>query len=133
MGPSVGIEVAAPAERAWDELVELSCWPRWGPTVRAARLDDGTGHLSAGARGAVQTAVGVWLPFEVDDWVDAGPRLSWSWRVGGVPATRHTVIALGPERCRLEMGVPWWAPGYLPVVALAVNRIRRRLEPAAAR
>jgi hypothetical protein len=133
MGPRLCIDVAAPAELAWDELVELSSWPRWGPTVRSARLDDGAARLSAGAHGAVQTAGGVWLPFRVDDWVDDGPRRSWSWRVGGVPATEHAVIAQGPDRCRIEMQVPWWAPAYLAVVALALTRIRRRAEGAVSR
>jgi hypothetical protein len=132
MGPSLGIDVAAPAELAWDELVELSCWPHWGPSVRSARLDDGTGRLTAGASGAVQTPVGLWLPFQVDDWEDDGPRRSWSWRVGGVPATAHTVITRGPERCRVEMTVPWWAPAYLGVIAFALPRIRRRVEATAA-
>ena len=128
MGPTVTVDVAAPADVVWDELVELSCWPHWGPTVRSARLDDGSGRLSAGASGAVQTAVGLWLPFQVREWVDDGPRLSWSWRVGGVPATEHAVIAQGPASCLVEMSVPWWAPGYLPVVTLALTRIRRRAE-----
>src|SRR6478609_11763531 len=95
MRPTLGIDVAAPADRVWHELVELSCWPRWGPTVRSARLDDGTGRLYAGASGSVQTAVGVSLPFEVDGWCGDGPRRSWSWRVGGVHATDHSVTATG--------------------------------------
>ena len=112
----------------WDELVDLSCWPRWGPTVRSARLDDGTGRLHAGATGSVQTALGLRLPFRVDTWRDDGPRRTWSWRVAGVPATDHTVIAKGPSRCRVEMSVPWWASAYLGVVAVALRRIRSRAE-----
>jgi len=126
--PSLGVDVAAPADRAWHELVELTCWPHWGPTVRSARLNDGTGRLSAGSRGSVQTALGFWLPFEVDDWCDDGPRRSWSWQVAGVPATSHSVTGLGPDRCRVEMSVPLWAPAYLGVVGLALRRIRDRAE-----
>ena len=131
MRPSLGVDVAAPSEVAWQELVELSCWPHWGPTVLAARLDDGAGRLYAGATGSVQTMWGIWLPFEVDHWHDVGPRTSWSWRVAGVPATDHSVIAKGSSRCRVEMSVPWWAPAYLSVVALALSRIRRRAEERA--
>jgi hypothetical protein len=108
MRPSLGIDVAASSERAWRELVELDRWPEWGPTVRAARLDDGSRRLHAGATGSVQTTPGLWLPFRVDEWVDAGPRRVWS--------------------CRVEMSVPWWAPAYLGVVALALRNIRRRAE-----
>ena len=128
MGPRLSIDVAAPAEAVWDQLVELDCWPRWGPTVRSARLDDGTGRLHAGATGSVQTAVGLWLPFQVDGWLEGDERSWWSWRVAGVSATEHAVTATGPSQCRLEMTVPWWAPAYLGVVAPALGRIRRRAE-----
>lgn len=128
MRPTLGTDVSAPAERAWHELVELGCWPHWGPSVRSARLDDGTGRLHDGATGSVQTSVGLWLPFEVDGWRDDGPVWSWSWRVAGVPATTHAVTTLGPTRCRVEMSVPLWAPAYLGVIALALPRVKRRAE-----
>ena len=64
----LGVDVAAPAELAWRQLSDLDCWPDWGPTVRSARLDDGTRLLSAGATGSLQTALGPWLPFRVEDW-----------------------------------------------------------------
>jgi hypothetical protein len=131
MRPRLSTEVAAPADRVWDELVELDRWPAWGPTVRAARLDDGSRRLHRSASGAVQTTVGVWLPFQVDDWHDDGVRRAWSWRVAGVAATTHAVTAVDAERCRVEMTVPWWAPGYLGVVGLALRRIRRRAETRA--
>lgn len=131
VGPSRGIDVGASADLAWAELVELDCWPHWGPSVRSARLDDGTRRLSAGATGAVQTAVGAWLPFRVEDWYDDGVRRAWTWRVAGVPATGHTVTSTGPSTCRVEMSVPWWAPAYLGVVAVALPRIRRRAEERA--
>lgn len=133
MRPSLGIDVAAPGELAWRELTELVNWPHWGPTVRAARLDDGGGSVSDGATGSVQTPVGVWLPFRVDHCHDAGPRRSWEWRVAGVPATAHHVIDRGPTLCRVEMSVPWFAPAYLAVVATALERIRRRVEEKARR
>ena len=137
MRPRLGIEIAAPSELAWDQLVELSCWPHWGPPVRSARLDDGSQRLSADATGSVQTVLGPWLPFRVEHWhigdqpVD-GQLRSWSWRVGGVPATEHVVVRRGPSRCRVEMSTPWWAVSYLGVVAVALRRIRRRAEEVAA-
>ncbi len=128
--PTLSIDVAAPADRAWDELVELDRWPQWGPTVRAARLDDGHRRLHGDATGAVQTPLGAWVPFRVDRWHDDGVRRAWSWRVAGVPATAHAVTALEGSRCRVEMSVPWWAPAYLGVVALALRRIRTRAQAA---
>ncbi len=133
MTPSLGIDVAAPSELAWQELVELERWPEWGPTVRGARLDGGGERLYADATGSVQTTPGLWLPFRVDQFVDAGPRRVWSWRVAGVPATEHSVTMKAPSRCRVEMSVPWWATAYLGVVAVALRNIRRRAEAEAGR
>jgi hypothetical protein len=131
MRPRLGIEVAASSDRAWHELIDLGSWPHWGPTVRSALLDDGSGRLSAGASGSVQTALGLWLPFRVECWRDDGPLMSWSWRVAGVPATEHSVISRGPSRCRVEVSVPWWAVPYLGVVRVALTRIRSRAEGVA--
>ncbi|WP_166392053.1 SRPBCC family protein [Nocardioides ochotonae] len=125
MRPRLGIDVDAPAERAWEQLVDVRCWPRWGPTVRGARLDDGTQLLSAGATGEVQTSLGVWLRFRIEDWRAGDAVRAWSWRVAGAPATEHVVLARGPSRCRVEMSVPWWGAPYLGVVAVALLRIRR--------
>jgi hypothetical protein len=130
MRPTLGIDIAAPSELAWQELVQLRNWPQWGPTVSGARLDGGGDRVFAGASGSVQTPVGVWLPFRVSGWEDVGPRRTWSWRVGGVPATTHTVIEQGASRCRVEMSVPLLAPAYLGIVAMALRRIKRRVEAA---
>ena len=128
MRPGLGVDVAAPADLAWEELVDPTRWPHWGPTVRAARLDGPLGRLRAGATGAVQTPVGLWLPFEVDVWDDVGPRRTWSWRVAGVPATAHSVVTTSPSTCRVEMSAPWWGTPYLGVIGLALVRIRSRVE-----
>ena len=131
MSPSLGLDVAAPRELAWKQLTDLTRWPQWGPTVRGARLDDGSDVLYAGATGSVQTSVGLWLPFRVEHWRDDESVSSWSWRVAGVPATGHTVTSEGPSRCRVEMTVPWFAPAYLGVVWVGLVKIRRLAETAA--
>ncbi|CAN5438862.1 SRPBCC family protein [soil metagenome] len=115
-------EVDAPAERAWAVLVDLDRWPAWGPSVAEARLDDGSGgrRLTADSHGRVRPFVGPWIPFRVDAFDDGR---SWSWRVAGVPATRHRVEPLGPDRCEVAFFVPVWALPYAVVCRVALRRI----------
>lgn len=119
--------IAADPAAAWHLLIDLDAWPQWGPTVRAASLDDPAGGFVAGATGRVTTSVGVTLPFLVDD---LDPGREWSWRVGGVPATAHTVEpARDGSSCRVGFGVPLAAMPYLAVCAVALHRIDRLLTP----
>jgi hypothetical protein len=111
-------DVAAPAEVAWALLTDLARWPEWGPSVRSARLD--RGPFGPGARGRVETAVGMELPFEVTGF-EAGR--SWSWSVAGVAATGHRVEPTGPASCRVGFGVPAVAFPYLLVCRIALARI----------
>ena len=108
-----------PPAAVWRLLVDVQEWPRWGPSVRRAALDDGGSELSAGARGTVWTAVGLPVRFSITEF-DPGRR--WAWTVAGVTATGHDVIAT-PGGCRVRFDVPWWAVAYLPVCAAALTRI----------
>ncbi|MBI3214898.1 MAG: SRPBCC family protein [Mycobacterium sp.] len=109
--------IAAPTDVVWRILTDLQAWPRWGPTVAAAELD---GHVfEQGATGRVWTPVGIALPFTI---TDLDPGRSWAWRVAGIPATHHGVQPDG-DGCRAWMSAPVWAPGYLPVLAMALRRI----------
>lgn len=112
-------QVDAPAHVVWDLLVDLSAWPRWGPSVRRAELHDGATALSLGARGTVWTAAGVPLPFTITEY---RPGRRWGWTVAGVPATGHEVRPTS-EGCQASFEVPWWAAAYLPVCAVALARI----------
>ncbi|MEI6251472.1 MAG: SRPBCC family protein [Mycobacteriaceae bacterium] len=116
---SVDRTMRVPPATAWQVLVDVEQWPRWGPSVRRATLDDGGSELSAGAQGTVWTAVGVPLRFSITDF-DPGHR--WAWTVAGVAATGHEVIGVA-EGCRVRFDVPWWAAAYLPVCAVALTRI----------
>ena len=134
-------DIDASVDRAWDVLTDLDLWPEWGPSVRAAELDDGASGLALGASGHVVTALGVRLPFRITAWNDGsaapagsardtshrdGTRSwSWSWRVAGVGATDHTVEPLGAHRCRVGFGVPLAAAPYLAVCRVALARIDR--------
>jgi hypothetical protein len=44
--------------------------------------------------------------------------------VAGIPATGHRVVP-DPGGCVVTFTVPWWAPFYLPVCAVALRRIER--------
>lgn len=105
----------------WRLLTDVSEWPRWGPSVRRAALSDGATELGPGVRGTVWTAAGVALGFTIADF-DPGRR--WGWRVAGIPATGHEVIA-DPGGCRAVFEVPWWAAPYGAVCAVALARIER--------
>lgn len=101
----------------WDILTDLDAWPRWGLTVSRAELDGGL--LTLGTTGRVWTPVGVPLPFEITEFV---PGVRWAWSVAGVPATGHGVDPDG-DGSRVWMSAPAWAPGYLPVLVIALRRI----------
>jgi hypothetical protein len=115
---TVSRRIDAQAETVWNILTELVYWPKWGLTVSGAALDD-AGPLRLGSKGKVWTPVGVPLPFEIDEFE---PGRMWSWKVAGVPATKHGVNPEG-NGCRVWMSSPVWAPAYLPVLAVALRRI----------
>lgn len=110
--------ITAPASVVWDLLVDTEVWPDWGPSIRSARVNGG--RLALGATGTITTVVGLSLPFEITLYVEGS---CWGWKVAGIGATDHEVVALGQDRCRLRFGVPWPAAGYLVVCQVAVRRI----------
>jgi uncharacterized protein YndB with AHSA1/START domain len=114
---TTGRNIDANPATVWELLVDLDAWPRWGLTVSRAEIDGGV--LTLGTRGRVWTPVGVPLPFEITEFV---PGVRWAWSVGGVPATKHGVNPVG-DGARVWMSAPVWAPGYLPVLEIAVRRI----------
>jgi hypothetical protein len=118
----VSRRIPARSEVVWEVLIDTRQWSTWGPSVAGAEIDGGGDRIGAGTTGRIRTAVGLALPFRVTTWE---PGRSWSWSVGGVPATTHRVEPDGSDACRLVFGVPWWAPPYLAVCALALPRIER--------
>lgn len=112
--------MAASPAAVWDVLVDLDAWPKWGPSVQRAELDDDVA-LGLGSRGRIWTPAGLALPFVITAF-DAGRR--WQWTVAGVSATRHEVIPTAGGS-RLIFGVPVWAPAYLAVCAIALPRIEK--------
>jgi len=117
------LEIAAPASVAWRLLVDTHEWPRWGPSVRAVAAP--ARCIGPGVHGRVQTAAGLWLPFQITDW---RPERYWAWRVGGVAATGHGVEPIDPRRCRVCFLIPRWAPFYRPICRQALRRIAALAE-----
>ncbi len=117
--------LAAPAPRVWQLLIDTHAWPQWGPSVRAVAAP--TRFITAGTRGRVQTAPGLWLPFEITDWEEGR---AWAWRVGGLPATGHHVTPVTRSSCRVAFTIPAWAPFYVPVCRLALRRLDTLAEQA---
>jgi uncharacterized protein YndB with AHSA1/START domain len=119
---SVTRHIDAPAEAVWKVLTDLDAWPQWGPTVSGADLDGD--ELRLGASGRVHTPFGVALPFRITEFI---PGRRWAWSVAGVPATAHGVEPVN-DGCRASMAAPWWAPAYLPVLVIALQRIEKMLS-----
>ena len=114
---SVSRRVAAPAEDVWALLTDTEKWSAWGPSITG--VEPAVGGLATGSRGKVRTVLGAALTYTVTAFE---PGRYWSWSVAGIPATGHRVIPQDGG-CLVTFTVPWWAPAYLPVCALALRRI----------
>lgn len=110
----------APADVAWEFLVDPEFWPLWGPSVRAAQIDGD--RMAAGARGTVTTVARFAVPFEITNFDDG---IRWAWKIVGVEATDHTVEPIGSNRCRVGIGVPWPAAPYLAICKVGLSRLER--------
>ena len=137
---SVSRRIAASAEDVWALLTDTGKWPDWGPSITgvepaapgittgpAAGPADSPGSgpeaggLAPGSHGRVRTVLGPALPYKVTAFE---PGRYWAWSVAGIPATGHRVIPQDGG-CLVTFTVPWWAPAYLPVCAVALRRIER--------
>ncbi|MDV3133548.1 SRPBCC family protein [Mycobacterium sp. 29Ha] len=125
--PTVERHIPAPREAVWNVLVDLDLWPKWGPSIQRAELAE-AGPMKLGSRGKVWTAIGVALPFTITEFEE---NRCWAWEVAGVRATRHEVWPTDGGT-RLAFAVPWWAPAYLSVCAVALQRIDRLATDRAA-
>lgn len=119
--------IAAPPSAVWELLVDLDAWPKWGPTIRGAKLDEPHTELGLHATGTVQTSLLVAVPFVVTEFE---PGRHWAWKVAGIPATRHWVDPMGDGGARAGMAVPWWSAPYVTVCSVALRRIDAMLTGA---
>ena len=121
-------DVDAPAASVWTLLADTTWWPGWGPSVRAVEPADG--RVTPGLRGRVQTPVGLWVPFVIDDVTEGR---SWRWTVAGIIATDHAVEEVGRSSSRVGIAVPRLARPYLVVCRVALGRIARLARTVDAR
>lgn len=123
---SVHRTISASPEAAWQLLVDLDAWPKWGPSISGAELDPLYSELALGATGVVQTSLLVRVPFLITEFQ---PGRFWAWKVAGIPATSHRVDPT-EGGARVTFSAPWWASAYLTVCALALHRIEKLLLAA---
>lgn len=110
--------INAPLQKVWTILIDTEQWPVWGPSVKAVACSQQ--FISAGLKGKIQTAVGLWINFEVTSFE---PLSYWNWKVAGVPATGHRLKELSDTRCELIFELPLVAFPYALICRQAINRI----------
>ena len=119
---AASVDVAAPAQRAWDVLTDWAGQRRWVPATHVTRVPGGIVAVTAGV---------LRDPMEITVW---DPPRRCEVRHTGPIVRGHAVfdvVPLGPERCR----VTWaeWLPGpavlaaAVPIVRWGLARSLRRL------
>ncbi len=103
-------------------ITDTAKWPQWGPTVKKVEFPER--FIYKGASGRVLTAFYAWLPFEI---VEFEPVRFWNWKVAGINATGHRILAIDEGACELWFEVPVIAAPYGLVCQLALTRIEKLL------
>ncbi|QSW98605.1 SRPBCC family protein [Haloterrigena alkaliphila] len=114
--------IEAPADAAWDLLVDTTRWPEWSPVVTGVEATDR--RLRSGTSGRVRLP-GAWVPFRITGYDPAARR--WRWRITGLPGAGHRVDDLGDGRCRIAFELPPLATGYAPACLRALERLEEVL------
>jgi hypothetical protein len=106
----------------WELITDTVQWPRWGPTVK--RVQSPERRIRKGSRGKVLTALGIWLPFVIDEYEHA---CFWSWKVAAIKATGHRIQTTETGNCCLWFEVPVIAAPYTLICQMALGRIENLL------
>ena len=119
--------IAAPPTAAWDVLVDLDAWPKWGPTVSGARLDPPHTELALQRHRDRADVTGVRRPVR-DHRVRAGPALGVEGgrHPGNPPPGRAGRRPRTGEHRRAVVG-----RAYLAVCSIALRRIDAMLTRSA--
>ena len=117
---NIGRFYDSPVPIVWDLITDTLQWPQWGPSVR--RVESADRFIRKGTRGRVLTAVGIWLPFVISEYIN---RSFWSWKVGSVKATGHRIRPAKNGGSYLWFEVPIIAAPYILVCRMALDRIEK--------
>lgn len=117
---------AAPVQRVWDVLSDVTSWPAHLSTFTSVAPLDGDG-LAVGSRFLVRQPGLRAATYEVTHLTE-GEAFTWVARAPGVTTRASHVIRARGRGSRLELGIDW--SGWLarPVVALLGGRTRRTIE-----
>ncbi len=120
---SVKRDFRASPKKAWELLTDTTQWPLWGPAVRGVTCSDR--YIRQGSRGRVYTPIGLWVPFIIT----AYDHLHfWDWKVAGMRATGHRLIAFDENSCRVVFELPcYWFP-YAIVCSRAASNMAELLK-----
>lgn len=120
MERSTTVEVAAPPERVWQVLADVTRWPEWTPTVTSVRrLDDG--ELRVGSRAVVEQPRLPRTEYVVTDLVP-GRSFTWVATRPGVRTVATHVVEPTATGARVRLAVA--QEGWLGAV---MGRLLRRL------
>ena len=119
---SVSQHYHASSRELWRFLTDTTLWPMWGPTVLAVRCSER--FIRKGSIGKVRTPIGVWVPFVITEYDDLH---FWAWKVAGIRATGHRVIAHSDHSCRLIFELPVYGLPYALICRRANANLTRLL------
>jgi hypothetical protein len=120
---SVSRHYQASPQAAWQLLTDTTLWPLWGPTVRGVRCSER--FIRQGSQGKVLTPIGLWVPFLVTEYDDFR---FWGWKVAGIRATGHRLIAYDDNFCRVVFELPLWFLPYTIVCSRAATNMAELLN-----
>jgi uncharacterized membrane protein len=118
------VDIAAPAQRVWDVMIDVERWPEWTGSVSSVELLD-RGPLGVGSRARIRQprlAAAVWTVTTIEpgryfEWRSVLPGLT---SIGG-----HRVEAQGSDRSRVRLSLEW--KGMLaPLINLIYGDLSRR-------
>lgn len=114
--------LSASPETVWDIITDTRLWPVWGPSL--LNVDCNDRYIQLGSEGRVKTLFFCWLPFTVTKF---NHMQFWTWNIGPVKATGHTLTRKDEMSCELCFDMTWWAVMYIPICWLALIKIDKIL------
>lgn len=95
--------IEAPPAVVWDLFVDLDAWPRWGPPIRRAELDDPHETLTLHSTGTVYTWLPVALLPDAPRLICAQPRVELTRGLLTVPRNSFHVVSLSFGMCHPDV------------------------------